>query len=121
MLCCWVVPSPHTTTPHQKKKTPQQNTPAYASCKQVFGAVANIMLLKGSLRRWLPYRLSEVMLFLSRVNWHFPFKTAPLCEWAEGVGCLFFFFKKKTALPQPMASQSCNELQKEFYLTSQKK
>lgn len=50
------------------------------------------MILKGSLRRWVPYRLREVMLVLSSVNWHFPFKTASLCEWAVGVGCLFSFF-----------------------------
>lgn len=61
------------------------------------------------------------MLVLSSVNWHFPFKTASLCEWAVGVGCLFSFFFFKPTLPQPMTSQSCKELGKEFYSKSQKK
>lgn len=100
-------PTPPKKTPtnpphkHTNKKTSATRIPsADGSWEQDFGSVANMMILKGSLRRWLPCRLSEVMLFLSSVNWHFPFKTASLCEWAVwGCGLPLFFFLSNQPSP----------------------
>lgn len=89
----------HAKNPHKhtNKKTCTTISPsAHCSSEQNFGSFANMMILKGSLRRWLPCRLSELMLFLSSVNWHFPFKTPSSCEWAvRGCGLPLFFFSNQ--------------------------